>query len=424
MAASTALRGVRVLECTHFISGPRCGQLLADHGAEVIKLEPPSGDPSRKSPPIRSGWSLYFAAHNRRKQSVSVDLKQDAGRLILRRLIEWADVLITNYTPGASERLGLDFRSASQVNPRIVVVRISAFGLTGADRNLPGFDGTVQARSGFAHMVGPEDRPPTVTSVPVLDFLGAVEGAYGALLGLQQRERTGQGTEVDVSMMDAASTVLGYLYAEVIDAGKDPKRTGSRAPYALTGAYQSQDGFLYIAPIGPAAWKALSDLVGHPEWAAEGAAYLDANARLQDRDLIEGAVERWTLGLTNAQVMEACEGAGIPCGVIKSVKDVAADPLLAERGMIQPVELGTSGKTVPMPGVEIKIGAGGEADGDGDGDGAPADDRPADDRPAVPDLGADTEAVLARLGFSADQIAQWRSDRVIFEPQLKPSSAR
>lgn len=412
MAGSTALRGVRVLECTHFISGPRCGQLLADHGAEVIKLEPPSGDPARKSPPIRSGWSLYFAAHNRSKESVSVDLKQDGGRLILRRLIEWADVLITNYTPGASERLGLDFRGASQVNPRIVVVRISAFGLTGADRNLPGFDGTVQARSGFAHMVGPEDRPPTVTSVPVLDFLGAVEGAYGALLGLHQREQTGRGTEVDVSMMDAASTVLGYLYAEVIDGGKDPKRTGSRAPYALTGAYQSLDGFLYIAPIGYAAWKALSEHVGHPEWAAEGAAYLDANARLQDRAIIEGAVERWTAGLTNAQVMDACEAAGIPCGVIKSVKDVVTDPLLAERGMIQPVELGTSGQTVPMPGVEIKIGGGEQADG-------PAQDGP----PAVPDLGADTQAVLGRLGFSADQIAQWRSDRVIFEPELRPSSA-
>jgi len=405
MAASTALRGVRVLECTHFISGPRCGQLLADHGAEVIKIEPPSGDPARKSPPIRSGWSLYFAAHNRRKESVSVDLKQDGGRLILRRLIEWADVLITNYTPGASERLGLDFRAASQVNPRIVVVRISAFGLSGADRNLPGFDGTVQARSGFAHMVGPQDRPPTVTSVPVLDFLGAVEGAYGALLGLHQRDQNGQGTEVDVSMMDAASTVLGYLYAEVIDNGKDPKRTGSRAPYALTGAYQSLDGFLYIAPIGYPAWKALSEFVGHPEWAAEGAAYLDADARLRDRAIIEDAIERWTEQLTNAQVMDACEGAGIPCGVIKSVKDVVADPLLAQRHMIQPVELGTSGKTVPMPGAEIKIGAGGEQAAG-----------PEDDHPVVPDLGADTEAVLGRLGFSAGQIAQWRSDRVIFEP--------
>jgi crotonobetainyl-CoA:carnitine CoA-transferase CaiB-like acyl-CoA transferase len=405
MAASTALRGVRVLECTHFISGPRCGQLLADHGAEVIKIEPPSGDPARKSPPIRSGWSLYFAAHNRRKESVSVDLKQDGGRLILRRLIEWADVLITNYTPGASERLGLDFHAASQVNPRIVVVRISAFGLSGADRNLPGFDGTVQARSGFAHMVGPQDRPPTVTSVPVLDFLGAVEGAYGALLGLHQRDQTGQGTEVDVSMMDAASTVLGYLYAEVIDNGKDPKRTGSRAPYALTGAYQSLDGFLYIAPIGYPAWKALAEFAGHPEWAAEGAPYLDADTRLRDRAIIEDAIECWTKQLTNAQVMDACEGAGIPCGVIKSVKDVVADPLLAERHMIQPVELGTTGTTVPMPGTEIKIGAGGEQAGG-------PDDAP----PVVPDLGADTEAVLGRLGFSAGQIAQWRSDQVIFEP--------
>lgn len=404
MAAGTALCGVRVLECTHFISGPRCGQLMADHGAEVVKLEPPSGDPSRSSPPLRSGWSMYFAAHNRRKESVSVDLKQDDGREILRRLIEWADVLITNYTPGASERLGLDYAAASHVNPRIVVVRISAFGVTGKDRNLPGFDGTVQARSGFAHMVGPQDRPPTVTSVPVLDFLGAVEGAYGAMLGLRQRDQTGLGTEVDVSMMDAASTVLGYLYAEVILAGKNPMRTGSRAPYALTGAYQSADGYLYIAPIGHPAWKALCELVGRPEWAAPGAPYLDADARLRDRDLIESAIERWTRQLPSARVMEACERAGIPCGAIQSVRDVVDDPLLAERGMIQQVELGAGGAAVPMPGTEIKMG--------GDEPGRPDEV----DRPVVPELGADTQAVLGRLGFSTEQLSTWLSKRVIFGP--------
>lgn len=407
MAAGTALRGVRVLECTHFISGPHCGQLMADHGAEVIKLEPLTGDPSRTSPPIRSGWSMYFAAHNRRKESVSVDLKQDGGREVLRRLIEWADVLITNYTPGASERLGLDFATASQVNPRIVVVRISAFGVTGTDRGLPGFDGTVQARSGFAHMVGPQDRPPTVTSVPVLDFLGAVEAAYGAMLGLRQRDQTGQGAEVDVSMMDAASTVLGYLYAEVIVAGQNPMRTGSRAPYALTGAYESADGYLYIAPIGLQAWQALCGLIGHPDWAAPGAPYLDADTRLRDRDLIEDAIAEWTRSLSNAQVIEACERAKIPCGAIQSVRDVVADPLLTERGMLQQVELGAGGAAVPMPGTEIKI-TGPEVKPDCAAAGAP-------DLPVVPALGADTKTVLSRLGFSAAQLDKWLAERVISE---------
>jgi CoA:oxalate CoA-transferase len=406
MTRGTALAGIRVLECTHFISGPRCGQLLVDHGAEVIKLEPPAGDPSRRSPPISDGWSLYFAAHNRGKESVAVDLKEPGGRAILRRLIEWADVLITNYTPGASERLGLDFAAASRVNPRIVVVRISAFGLTGAGRDRPGFDGTVQARSGFAHMVGPADRPPTVTSVPVMDFLVAVEGAYGALLGLRQRDQTGCGTEIDVSMLDAASTVLGYLYSEVILAGKDPMRTGSRAPYALTGAYRSADGYLYIAPIGPA-WQGLSELVGHPEWAAPGAPYTNAEARLADRELIDAAVEEWTSQLTTAQVIESCERAGIPCGEIKSVRDAVADPLLAERDMIQEVELGSSGKLVPLPGREIKVGdrpAGRDEQDEPDGK----------QRPRVPELGADTLTVLARLGFGDDQLAEWLSSGVIF----------
>jgi CoA:oxalate CoA-transferase len=403
MAMGTALRGVRVLECTHFISGPRCGQLLADHGAEVVKLEPPSGDPSRISPPLRSGWSMYFAAHNRRKKSVSVDLKQEGGKAILRSLLEWADVLITNYTPAASERLGLDFAGASQVNPRIVVVRISAFGVTGADRGLPGFDGTVQARSGFAHMVGPADRPPTVTSVPVLDFLGAVEGAYGALLGLRQRDQTGAGTEVDVSMMDAATTVLGYLFAEVILGGKDPARTGSRAPYALTGAFQTADGYVYLAPIGPA-WTALSELIGQPAWAAPGAPYLNADNRLADRDIIEDAIEHWTRELTTARVLEACEQAKVPCGPVQSVREMLADPLVAERDMIQQVQLGCSGETAPMPGTELKVGQG-QAEVPGD-----------QDRPVVPELGADTRSVLLEMGFSAAQLGTWLAERVIFEP--------
>jgi CoA:oxalate CoA-transferase len=399
MSQGGALSGIRVLECAHFIAGPRCAQLLADHGAEVIKLEPPGGDPSRRSPPILAGWSLYFAAHNRSKKSVAADLKQPAGRKILNRLIQWADVIITNYTPGASERLGLDFASASQVNPRIVVVRISAYGLTGPDRAMPGFDGTVQARSGLAHMVGPPDRPPTVSSVPVVDFMVAVEGAYGAMLGLRQRDMTGHGTEIDVSMMDAASTVLGYLYSEVLVSGKDPKRTGSRAPYALTGAYASADGHLYIAPIGDPAWRALCELIGQPDWGAPGAEYLNANARLRDRDMLEAAIESWTTQSTGAQLVQVLGQAGIPCAVINSVADATSDPVLAERDMIRQVDLGASGVSVPMPGVEIKLpGSSGTRQ-----------------HPVVPELGADTQEVLRQLGFSDNQLDEWRAESAIIQ---------
>src|SRR6185436_14219034 len=142
----------------------------------------------------------------------------------------------------------------------------SAYGLTGADRDEPGFDGTVQARSGLAHMNGAEDGPPTVASVPLTDYLSAVEGALGALLGLRQRDATGHGQEIDVSMMDSTTTVLGYLLAEVLTYGAQPKRSGNRAPYALTGAFATADGYVYIAPMGNA-WNTLCALIGRSEWA-------------------------------------------------------------------------------------------------------------------------------------------------------------
>ena len=166
-------------------------------------------------------------------------------------------------------------------------------------------------------------------------------------------------------------------------------RTGSRAPYALTGASESADGYLYIAPIGLQAWQALCGLIGHPDWAAPGAPYLDADTRLRDRDLIEDAIAEWTLSLSNAQVIEACERAKIPCGAIQSVRDVVADPLLTERGMLQQVELGAGGAAVPMPSTEIKI-TGPEVKPDCAAAGAP-------DLPVVPALGAGTRTVCCGL---------------------------
>jgi crotonobetainyl-CoA:carnitine CoA-transferase CaiB-like acyl-CoA transferase len=387
------LDGLRVLECGHFIAGPRCAQILGDHGAEVIKLEPPNGDPARRSPPRLSEWSLYFAAHNRGKQSIAVDLKNPDGREILARLVRWADVIVTNFTPSASERLGLDFESASRLNPTIVVVRISAYGVSGSDRDLPGFDGTVQATSGFAHMVGPGDRPPTVTSVPLLDYVAAIEGAFGALLGLRRRDLTGVGQEIDASMMDAASTLLGYLYAEVLVSGRSPMRTGSHAPYALTGAYAASDGFVYIAPMGDAAWTALCNLIGRPDWAKAGSPYFDPESRLRDRIAIEAAIERWTRGLDRATLIATLKAAGIPCGPMRSVEEVANDPRLRERRMLTDVRLGATAEHVPMPGIEVKVS----------GSEGPAAS------PVVPALGADTDAILSRLGYESAEIERLRN---------------
>jgi CoA:oxalate CoA-transferase len=392
------LRGVKFLECAHFISGTHCAQVLADHGAEVIKLEPLDGDPSRKSPPIWNGWSLYFAAHNRGKKSVAVNLKTPEGERILHRLLAWADVVVTNYTSGAVERLGLDFDSASKANPRIVVVRISAFGATGSERDVPGFDGTVQARTGLAHMIGPPDRPPTVTSVPLVDYLAAVEGALAAMLGLRARDANGRGCELDVSMLDAASTVLGYLYAEALVRGGDPIRSGSRAPYAVTGAYEARDGSIYIAPISPAAWAELCALIGHPDWGAEGAPYRNAEIRVRERAVIEDAITEWTKQHTRHELLAILSAAGIPCGSVNSVTEAAHEELLHEREMLPSIQLGTSDSFVPMPGTEIKVSV---------------PQLPPRSGGAVPELGGNTGDVLSALGFSEAELSGWEVEGVI-----------
>jgi CoA:oxalate CoA-transferase len=393
------LSGIKVLECAHFISGTHCAQILSDHGAEVVKLEPLDGDPSRKSPPIWNDWSLYFAAHNRGKKSIAANIKTVDGRRILDRLIEWADVIVTNYTSGAVERLGLDYASASRLNRRVVVVRISAFGATGSERDVPGFDGTIQARTGLAHMIGPPDRPPTVTSVPVIDYLAAVEGAFAAMLGLQGREQTGEGQELDVSMMDAASTVLGYLYAEVLTRGNDPMRSGSRAPYAVTGAYEAKDGWVYIAPIGVGPWTALCELIGRPEWADDGAPYRDPEIRVRERSVVEAALTDWTRKRTRDELTDILFRAGVPCGRVNSVFDAAGDGLLREREMLQTVRLGSSGHAAPMPGVEIKL--------NGSGSGSNGTEE------VVPELGGQTGEVLSSLGFSDEEMTAWRTGGIV-----------
>jgi crotonobetainyl-CoA:carnitine CoA-transferase CaiB-like acyl-CoA transferase len=273
---------------------------------------------------------------------------------------------------------------------------MSAYGSTGADRDQPGFDGQIQARSGLAHMIGPADRPPTITSVPITDFLAAVEGAFAALVGLQRRNLTGEGQEVDVSMLDATSTLLGYLYADVTVFGHEPMRTGSRSPFALTGAFEANDGFVYLSPMGSAAWTKLFELIGRPEWGAPGSEYADVDVRLRDRDVIESAVTSWTRRFSRQRLQEILQGAGIASGPVNSVNEAMANPLLSDRGMIEEVALGGDHTRVPMPGTEVKVRG----------------VHPPDTR-VVPELGADTDAVLSGVGYTRAEIENLRAAGVV-----------
>jgi crotonobetainyl-CoA:carnitine CoA-transferase CaiB-like acyl-CoA transferase len=394
-----SLAGVRIVECAHFIAGPRCAQLLADHGAEVIKVEPLGGDPSRLAEPLWNGHSLYFHSHNRRKQSIAIDLKHPEGQQIMRKLLESSDGLLTNFTPGAAERLGLDFASASAINPRIVVLQITAFGLGDHDQPEGGFDGTIQGISGIADLIGDADGPPTVTAIPLLDHMTAVDGAYGFMLGLRRRDLTGEAQSIDVSMFDVAASVLAWAYADVLVRGGRPRRDGSRAPYAFTTTYAASDGYVYISPVSPQMWGQLATIVGHPEWAAEGSEYTDLGARIRDRKTLEPQVEEWTRQRTRVEVTEVLTAAGIACGAVNTIDEAIANPHVQRRGMIEWVSAGgDADDRIPVPGVEVKVAPGSEDEGE---------------RGVVPVLGAHTDAVLHDLGYDPERIAALRHAGVI-----------
>jgi crotonobetainyl-CoA:carnitine CoA-transferase CaiB-like acyl-CoA transferase len=359
----------------------------------VIKLEPPAGDPSRSALPRHEGHSLYFTSHNRRKKSVVVDLKSPGGRDSLARFLNWADVVVTNYSPEAAAGLGLDFASASAVNPRIVVLHITGYGLDGSDA-FGAFDGTIQARSGIADLIGAADGPPTVTAIPIIDHLAAIDAAYAVCLALRKRDATGAGVSVDVALFDVATSILAYAYGDVLVRGTRPQRNGSRAPYAFTTTYQAADGHVFIAPMGSAMWSALSEIVGHPEWAAPDAEYLlDPDARIRDRALIEPQIEAWTRLHDRADIIAALSGAGIACGPVNRIDEAINDPIVAARGMVQWITAGDPPVRIPVPGIELKVG--------------PRPD--AADTPRVPDLGTDTTAVFQQLGFDLQTIDDLRA---------------
>jgi crotonobetainyl-CoA:carnitine CoA-transferase CaiB-like acyl-CoA transferase len=391
------LAGVRVLEFGHFIAAPRACQILADHGAEVIKVEPPGGENTRFVPPHHDGVSIYFASHNRGKKSIVLDLKQDRSREVLRRLIASADVLVSNYTPTTAEKLGLDHASASAINPRIIVLQISAFGSTGAARELGGVDGTMQARSGIADLTGQVDGPPTVTQVQMIDHLTAVEGALGVLMALRLREETGTGTLIDLAMMDVAMGILAHQIGDVALNRAPARRNGSAPPYALANAYEAADGYVFLAPMSILMWKGVCDIIGRPDLAAPDSPYLDSANRLRDRAVLEGTINEWTRTRSRKDVIAAMSAAGVSCSPINAVAEAIADPLVLGRGMIQRVEAGDSGRTVPVPGIELKIG-----------------DWSADPpRVRVHELGEDSRAILADLGLADGEVTSLLDQKVV-----------
>jgi crotonobetainyl-CoA:carnitine CoA-transferase CaiB-like acyl-CoA transferase len=383
---STAFDGVRVIELGQVYKGPYCGLLFAQLGAEVIKVEPPSGEPLRfrAHEPVESH---EFVMLNSNKRSVVLDLKTDTGREALLELVETADVLIENFAPGTMERLQLTPALLLERNPRLVVASGKGYGSTGPYAHMSAMDITVQAMSGAAAATGEPDGPPTKSGAAFVDFSGGVHLFAAIIAALFQRERTGRGQLVEVSMHDTVypmlASSLGGLHNH--PDRELPERTGNRhsgmavAPYNI---YQTSDGWLAIICISERHWHRLATAMLRPEL-VEDPRFRTAKDRAANIDAVDDEVSSFTRTRTRAELVRDLQAGGVPCAPVKSIREVDTDEHLIQRGMIQYVEHPGRGR-VPVPGCPLRLS-----------------DSPAEQLRAAPRLGESTEDVLAELADRA-----------------------
>jgi CoA:oxalate CoA-transferase len=389
------LAGVRVLDFTTIVSGPHCTRLLADLGAEVIKIEPPEGDFIRVQPPIRDGKSAYFASLNCGKKSLALDLKSHAAIEIVRGLAILSDVVVENSRPGVMDRLGLGYENLAGLNPRIVYCSISGFGQTGPWATRSAYAPMLHAASGYdlvnlSYQNGLER--PLNTGIYVGDVLGGTY-AFGAIQSaLLRRERTGTGDYVDLSMMDG---ILGMLIYEFQEAQFPPrKRTNTFQPT------RARDGFVMIASVKPNNFDALARAVGHPEWLTDPR-FDTYRARTENWDTLMSLLNEWASTRTVAECEEIITSGGVPCSRYYTVREALNQSHLAERGSYAMVNDGAGALKIPNPPFKFKEGVAKARDG-------------------VSMLGADNDEVLAGvLGYSSDQIAALYESKVLHRAERR-----
>jgi len=335
---SAPLSGVKVIELARILAGPWAGQTLADLGADVIKVEAPEGDDTRRwGPPFieREGdrSAAYFHATNRGKRSVICDFRTAEGQALVRRLVADADVLIENFKVGGLAKYGLDYDSLRIANPRLIYCSITGFGQTGPYAHRAGYDFIIQGMAGLMSVTGPPDGQPQKVGVAVTDMFTGVYAATAILAALVQRATTDQGQQIDMALMDVATGIMANQAMNYLATGTAPRMMGNAhpnlAPYAV---FDCADGWIILAIGNDGQFRKLCILLGLPAL-AEAQDYLTNAARVANRIALTEALTKATLGWTKAALLDACEGAGVPAGPINDLAEVFADPQVIARGM-------------------------------------------------------------------------------------------
>jgi crotonobetainyl-CoA:carnitine CoA-transferase CaiB-like acyl-CoA transferase len=353
-----ALDGVRVVDLSRFIAGPYCAMLLGDMGADVVKVEPPGrGENSRTFAPFVEGESLYTMVFNRNKRSLTLDLRSDQGKEVLNKLLAQADVLVENYVPGTLEKIGFDEATLREINPRLIVTRISGFGQSGPLSSKPCFDVIAQSMSGIMDITGEAEGRPTMAGTYIVDHSTGMYATIGTLGALQARQRTGLGQVVDVALLDSAMSMLMTAIPEQLLFGRTMGRGGNRDRYGSPANTfpTSDDAWVHLATTGEPMFKALMAAMGRPEL-ADDPRFKDNTSRMQHAGELEQHIAQWTRTLAAQQLLDQLQALGVPSAKVARVSDLVQYPHLAHRGQIINMEHPKAG-TVPMQGFSVHFGA-------------------------------------------------------------------
>jgi len=395
---SLPLEGIKVVEMGQLIAGPFAARILAEFGAEVIKIEPPiTGDPLRKWRLLHDGTSVWWAAQSRNKQSITLDLRQTEAHDVVKRLVREADIVIENFRPGTLEKWGLGWKDLAAINPGLVMLRVSGYGQTGPYRDLPGFGVIGEAMGGLRHLSGEPGRTPVRVGVSIGDSLSALHGVIGVLLALRHREQNGgAGQEIDVALYESVFNMMESLIPEYSVFGSIREPAGSSLPgIAPTNAYRCRDGkYALIAGNGDSIYRRLMekidrlDLANDPELAQN-------DGRVRHVARIDAAISTWTAERSLDEVLAALKDANIPSGKIYDASDIASDPHYQAREMLLASTL-DDGTPVTLPGIVPKLTL-----------------TPGRVKSRAPTLGQHTDSVLEGLGIDAGTRESWRARGLI-----------
>lgn len=351
------LRDIRVLDFGRFISAPYCGMMLADMGAEVIRVEKPGGEEDRfVGLTAENGENFTYPGLARNKKGITLDVRAREGRAVLKDLVAGSDVFLHNFSPAAVNALELRYEHIRAYNSAIVYTGISCFGTEGPRRDSGGFDPMAQAGSGAAAVTGFAGGPPLRSGVPWVDYSTGLCAALGTLLALRHRDRTGEGQAVDCGLLQTAVSYTAPMIAEATIAGRERPRLGNRGAYlGPSDLYRCRDGYVYAATPTEAMWRSLVKLIGRPD--LEKAAELRTGVlRFENRATVDPVVERWMEERTVEEAVTALEKARIPCGVYRATSEVPADPQVAACDMIEYLDLESQGlESVPVSGLPVRL---------------------------------------------------------------------